>query len=231
MSPIPPFLDRIPAEFWVTPTKDDTHPAGNPARLRENHCRIAAPNLVVHEAVPGHDLQLGSSARRFIQGGRQDLSYLVRLRTPGVMRCLFVEGWAHYTEHLMAEAGLYTPEEHLFQLKDAQFRNARIVVDIGIHTGRMGYADAVRYFNEQTLVGDVTAEREIYRYSTWPLQAITYHLGKRDILLLRETLEKNLGEEGLPLPRFHEELLKFDDVPVALFADTMTRKFDTENAG
>lgn len=224
MNPIPPFRDGIPGQFWVTPTHDEKHPNGNPELLRQNHCRSAAPNLVVHEAVPGHDLQLGAAARRFISGGRKDLSYMVRLRVPDVMYSLGVEGWAHYTEQLMAEQGFYTPEERIFQLKDAQWRNVRIVVDVGIHTGRMTYDEAVRYFNDKTVSGEVTAEREIYRYSKWPLQAITYHLGKRDILSVREETRTAVGEKHFDLAEFHELLLDYDGIPVTFYREDLLEK-------
>ncbi len=220
MNPIPPFLDNVPAQFWVTPTRTLKNPGGDPKLLELNHCRAAAPNLVVHEAVPGHDLQLGDSARAFIHGGRKNLSYLVRTGTPDVMSSLGMEGWAHYTEELMAEEGFYTPEEELFQLKDAQWRNVRIVVDVGIHTGRMSYEDAVRYFNEKTLSGDVTAEREIYRYSKWPLQAITYHLGKKDLLDLRRDAKEALGKK-FNLAKFHAMVLTYDGVPVSFYHDQL----------
>ncbi|MFH1017048.1 MAG: DUF885 family protein, partial [Pseudomonadota bacterium] len=227
MNPVPPFLDGVAAQFWITPTRDAKHAAGNPELLRENHAKGAIPNLVVHEAVPGHDLQLGYSARKFIAGGRSDLSYMVRLLMPDAMSSIGVEGWAHYAEQLMAEQGFYTPEERLFQLKDAQWRNARIVVDVGIHTGRMKYDEAVKYFAQKTLSGDVTAEREIYRYSKWPLQAITYHLGRRDIIDLRSEVQKRAGARRFDLARFHELLLSYDGVPVPLFRPDLVSKLDT----
>jgi uncharacterized protein (DUF885 family) len=227
MNPVPPFLDGFPAQFWITPTRDAKHPDGNPELLRQNHAFSAAPNLVVHEAVPGHDLQLGFSARRFIAGGRTDLSYEMRLFMPDSMSSMGIEGWAHYAEQLMAEQGFYTPEEHLFQLKDAQWRNVRIVVDVGIHTGRMKYDEAVKYFDSKTFSGGVTAEREIYRYSKWPLQAITYNLGKRDILNLRKEVESRVGSKRFDPVRFHELLLSYDGVPVALFRQDLISRLDT----
>jgi uncharacterized protein (DUF885 family) len=220
MNPVPPFSDTIPAQFWVTPTRSAKFPNGNPKLLQENHARAAAPNLVVHEAVPGHDLQTGFSARRFIEGGRQDLSFKVRSFCPDVMFCQGVEGWAHYTEQLMAEQGFLTPEQRLYQLKDAQWRNVRIVVDVGIHTGRMSYKEAVQYMAEHTFAGELTSEREIYRYSKMPLQAITYHLGKREILELREEVQKRCGIK-FDLAKFHEDLLSYDGVPIALFRNEL----------
>ncbi len=227
MIPIPPFLDGVPAQFWVTPTGNAKQPLGKPELLQLNHSKWAAKNLVVHEAVPGHDLQLGASARQFIQDGRKDLSYLVRQKTPDVMFSLGVEGWAHYAEHLMAEQGFLTPEEKLFQLKDTQWRNVRIVVDIGIHTRKMAFNEAVDYFNEKTLAGKVTSEREIYRYSKFPLQAITYHLGKRDILTLKDEARK-VTEKTFSLSQFHELLLSYHGIPVSLFRQDFISRLQNE---
>jgi uncharacterized protein (DUF885 family) len=81
----------------------------------------------------------------------------------------------------------------------------------------MSYDDAVDYFNAKSLAGKVTAEREIYRYSKWPLQAITYHLGKRDILEAREEARTAIGEKRFDLAVFHEQLLSYDGIPIPLF--------------
>ncbi len=231
MNSIPPFTEGVSSQFWVTPTRTRAHPDGDPELLRLNHCFAAAPNLVVHEAIPGHDLQLGAAVRAFVAGGRKDLSYRVRLRMPWIMSALGVEGWAHYTEQLMAEAGFYTPEEHLFQLKDAQWRNARVVVDVGIHSGLMTYEDAVAYFDAKTFCGNVTARREIYRYSKWPLQAITYHLGKRDLLDLREDVRKAVGPDLFNLALFHEEVLKYKGVPVSFYKDDLITTLQERKTG
>src|SRR4030095_14035754 len=127
------------------------------------------------------------------------------------------EGWALYSEALLAEPqpgaphGFCTPEEHLYQLQGKLYRDLRVRIDTGIHTGRMKYDDAMTLFSEgvdflpgscapATRKSDAkrasceSAERAIFRYSKWPTQAITYRLGKDEIFELRRKAVKSLGE-------------------------------------
>jgi uncharacterized protein (DUF885 family) len=149
-----------------------------------------------------------------------------------------VEGWAHYAETLMAEPqpkgreGYYSPEESLYVLRGALYRNLRVRIDIGLHTGRLSYDDAVDLFSETTdfLPGSCrdakrssekrascdSAESAIYRYSKWPTQAITYRLGKERILAMREEALKIVpGKEGEK--RFHLLYMRHGPVPPDLF--------------
>jgi uncharacterized protein (DUF885 family) len=118
------------------------------------------------------------------------------------------EGWGLYAEQLMGEPapgapqGFYTPEERLYQLRGQLLRDLRVRLDTGLHTGRIGFDDAVDLYSwildflpetscrdaEPTPVKKAScgaAERAIYRYSKWPTQAVTYRLGKQQILALR----------------------------------------------
>ena len=125
-----------------------------------------------------------------------------------------------------APDGFYTPEEHLYQLQGKLYRDLRVRIDTGIHTGRMKFDDAVTLFSEVVdfLPGScadaegaaaerpsaraaIRRERAIFRYSKWPTQAITYRLGKDQIFALRERGAEKLGDqfsrEEVP-PRVHE---------------------------
>ena len=117
-----------------------------------------------------------------------------------------------YAEALMAEPeprapdGFYTPEERLYQLQGQLYRDLRVRIDTGLHTGRLGFDQAVDLFSEivDFLPGSCSgsnlsaekkascdsAQRAIFRYSKWPTQAITYRLGKQRILDLRARAEK-----------------------------------------
>src|SRR5262249_46502829 len=114
------------------------------------------------------------------------------------------EGWAHYAEALMSSPapgqpyGFYTQNTYLSFLQLALFRAVRVRVDVGLHTKQMSYDEAIDYFTEHfSFYPDACAhastdpeaeadcsmaQREIYRYSKWPTQAITYNLGKRAII-------------------------------------------------
>ena len=163
------------------------------------------------------------------------------------------EGWALYSEALMAEAqpnaphGFYTPEERLYQLQGKLFRDLRVRVDIGLHTGRMTYDQAVDLFSEivDFLPGSCagaaplnaagpgatkrasceSAQAAIFRYSKWPTQAITYRLGKDQIYALRHEAEMRLGERFSPTT-FHLAFIRQGQIPSGYFREALLREVE-----
>lgn len=154
------------------------------------------------------------------------------------------EGWALYSEHLMSEpqpkdpGGFYTPEERLYQLQGRLYRDLRVRIDTGIHTGRMSFDEAVDAFSEVVdfLPGPCTpprpdaspekkascesAWRAIFRYSKWPTQAITYRLGKERILALRERATKVVpGPAGVK--KFHLLFMRQGTIPPGYFEEQL----------
>ena len=129
------------------------------------------------------------------------------------------EGWALYSEDLMAEL----------------FRAVRMRVDVGIHTGRMTFDEAVDYFTAHTAFhpgacADAStnataravceqARRAIYRYSKWPAQAITYNLGKNESLALREAVRAREGDR-FSARAFHERLMRMGTIPAGFLRST-----------
>ncbi len=152
-----------------------------------------------------------------------------------------VEGWGLYSEELMAapapnhKYGFYSPGEYLYELQGQLLRAVRIRVDVGIHTGRMTFDQAIDYFAEHVdfvpnaranAAGDPTARagadnalRAIYRYSKWPTQAITYNLGKNAIIELREACRTATGAR-FSEKAFHERFMGMGPVPVTYFRDS-----------
>jgi len=150
------------------------------------------------------------------------------------------EGWGLYAEDLMAEPvagkphGFYTPEEHLVELQWQIVRAVRVRVDAGIHTGRMTFDQAVDYFGEAASfypgackkAGEDPAARaicdgasdQVFRYSKWPTQAITYNLGQAAIVELRESEKKKLGQL-FSAKDFHERFMKMGTIPAGYFRD------------
>lgn len=148
------------------------------------------------------------------------------------------EGWGLYAEELMAEPGegrphgFYTAAEHLYELQAQLLRAVRVRVDVGIHTGRMTFDDAVDYFAEHVEFAPGAraraardpqaraivegADRAIYRYSKWPTQAITYNLGKNAIIELREAVKAKQGA-GFDAKRFHERFMAMGTIPAGYF--------------
>ena len=158
-----------------------------------------------------------------------------------------IEGWALYSEALVAEPqpgapdGFYTPEERLYQLQGKLYRDLRVRVDTGIHTGRMSFNKAVDLFSEVVdflpgSCGDAaavkndakrasceSAERAIVRYSKWPTQAITYRLGKDEIFGLRKEAVALMGEK-FSAKEFHVLFMRQGTIPSGYFRVELLRQ-------
>jgi len=201
--PPPIYLSAQQGRFYVT-EPDPSLPPEAAARQRRGHCRHSIAAMVVHEAYPGHHLQLVTA---------QELGSQVRrhLWTP-----LMVEGWALYCEQLMAETGYYrTAEERVFQLVNLLWRAIRVVLDVGLHTRGMTAREAVDYMVEHLPIERRSAEAEVRRYCAWPTYQLCYAVGRRDLLSLREDYRTAAGEE-FELRRFHDTLLGYGGLPVSL---------------
>jgi uncharacterized protein (DUF885 family) len=238
--PAPPFKTSGVGRFYVTPTGNDV------AALKDNN-RAALADLAVHEGFPGHDWHF-----KVMTQYKNDIAP-VRWLTPGAVEdsssmwqdSMASEGWALYSEALMAEPaqgapeGFYTPEERLYQLRGKLYRDLRVRIDTGIHTGRMTYDEATDLFSEVVdfLPGKCSdpsksdakrasceaAERAIFRYSKWPTQAITYRLGKDQIFALRADATKALGDK-FSAKEFHLLFMKQGTIPTGYFRDELLRE-------
>lgn len=240
--PAPPFKTTGVGRFYVTPTDNDI------AALKSNN-RSALADLSAHEGFPGHDWYYKVMTQYKDQIGA------VRWLTPGAVEdsssmwedSMSAEGWALYAEALMAEPqsgapqGAYTPEERLYQLQGKLYRDLRVRVDTGIHTGRMSYDAAVDLFSQvvdflpgscrdaaATAKDDKRASCEssegaIFRYSKWPTQAITYRLGKDQIYALREEASKVPGDR-FSAKTFHLLFIKQGTIPAGYFRDELLRE-------
>ncbi|HEX6625334.1 MAG TPA: DUF885 domain-containing protein [Pyrinomonadaceae bacterium] len=238
--PAPPFKQSGVGRFYVSPTDND------PAALQANN-RAALADLAVHEGFPGHDWHY-----KVLTQYRGEIAP-VRWLTPGAIEdsssmwedSMASEGWALYSEALMAEAqqgapeGFYTPEERLYQLQGKLLRDLRVRLDTGLHTGRMTYDEATDLYSEivDFLPGKCadaaktdakrascqSAERAIFRYSKWPTQAITYRLGKEQIYALREEAARASGAAFSP-KAFHVLFMKQGTVPAGYFREELLRE-------
>ena len=165
-----------------------------------------------HEGFPGHHLQIG------IQVGLSDrLSRAHRLLAwrPG-----YGEGWALYAEQLMDELGeLERPEYELGYLGTSLMRAVRVVVDLGLHLGlpipddaplhpgeAWEFEYAVEALTTLAFLDEATARSEVTRYLGWPGQAISYAVGQRAIVELREERRSREGD-AFDLRRFHADVL------------------------
>ncbi|MFQ5809525.1 MAG: DUF885 domain-containing protein [Armatimonadota bacterium] len=203
-----PFEEQQKGFFWVTPV-DEAAPAEERQQQLEGHCNWGLPVVSLHEGYPGHHLQLCHSNR---------VDSLVRKQFG---TSVFAEGWALYCEEMMYEAGFYTdPRTRLFQLKDILWRACRVVIDVGLHTRGMGFDEAVNMLVDMAGLERTNAIKEVQRYTASPTQPMSYAIGKREILRLREDYERaNAG--AFCLKEFHDELLSFGTIPAALVRSHM----------
>lgn len=237
--PAPPFKNSGIGRYYVSPTRND------PAALKSNN-RAALADLSAHEGFPGHDWYYKVLTQS------RDRVAPVRWLTPGAVEdssamwedSMPSEGWGLYAEALMAEPqpgaphGFYTPEERLYQLQGQLYRDLRVRIDTGIHTGRLSYDDAVTLYsdvvdflpgscsdaaatkNDAKRASCESAERAIFRYSKWPTQAITYRLGKDQIYALRAEAAKRLGAT-FSAKAFHLQYIKQGTIPAAYFREIL----------
>ena len=171
------------------------------------------PALTVHEAVPGHHLQIALA--RELQG------------VPEFRRTLgftaFVEGWALYTEWLGIEMGIYTtPYEHFGRLSYEMWRACRLVIDTGIHAKGWTRDQAVAFLADNTSLSLTNVENEINRYIAWPGQALGYKLGELKIKELRRRAEDALGAE-FDVRAFHDAVLANGALPLPILERQIDR--------
>jgi uncharacterized protein (DUF885 family) len=234
--PAPPFKHSGVGRFYLTPTGNDL------GALKLNN-RASVADTAVHEGFPGHDWHY-----KYMTEHAAEISN-IRWLTPGAVEdsssmwedSMASEGWALYSEELMAEPvsgrphGFYSAAEHLYELKGQLLRAVRVRVDVGIHTGRMTFDEAVDYFTEHVSFrpgacrasqSDPTgraacdqARRALYRYSKWPTQAITYNLGKNEIRALRDASRAREGDR-FSAKAFHERLMRMGTIPAGYFRAT-----------
>ncbi len=157
----------------------------------------ALPALTLHEAVPGHHLQIALA---------QELSGLPEFRRHFYPNA-FGEGWALYAEKLGREMGVYhTLYEEFGRLTYEMWRAVRLVVDTGIHAFGWSRERAVALLAENTALALRNVESEVDRYISWPGQALSYKMGELTVLRLRTEAEQALGER-FELRAFHDAVL------------------------
>ncbi|HYG09015.1 MAG TPA: DUF885 domain-containing protein [Pyrinomonadaceae bacterium] len=245
--PAPPFKTSGVGRFYVTTSGSDDE-----AVLKENN-RASLADLAAHEGFPGHDWHYK------VMTQYRDRIAPARWLTPGAVEdsssmwqdSMAAEGWGLYSEALMSEPqpgfpnGFYSPEERLYQLKGKLYRDLRVRIDTGIHTGRMSYDDAVDLFSQVVdfqpgscrdaaatakpakRASCDSAERAIFRYSKWPTQAITYRLGKDQIFALRKEAAQIAGERFSPKD-FHVLFMQQGTIPVGYFREELLRELQAK---
>ncbi len=210
--PIEAFRERSMPSSYVPASLDGARPGVfylNAAALREGHALAVSRSLFLHEAVPGHHLQMA------LQREKPSL--------PGFRRFgwynAFGEGWALYAESLGVELGAYDNRyDRLGLLGGEIFRARRLVVDVGLHAKGWTREQAITYLGGRRQ----DAEREVERYMAWPGQALGYKIGQLTILGLRRKAEAALGA-AFDLRAFHDALLEDGGMPLSVLEAKMER--------
>ncbi len=218
------------AMYYTGPSEDLTRPGRTwyPVNGRTMIPMWGEPSTAYHEGVPGHHLQVATAV-------------LNAERLSRVQRLTFVsghgEGWALYAERLMDEFGfLDNPEWRLGYLYAQAFRAARVVVDIGVHCGYTVPASSswrpgekwtaesmLEFMTERSSSDDAFNRSEVDRYLGWPGQAISYKLGERVWLDVRDEAKLRAGS-SFDLKTWHAEALALGNLGLDLFVEEMRRK-------
>jgi hypothetical protein len=158
---------------------------------------------VIHETYPGHHLQLTTANR--------SMSFLRRLQS----NTFTIEGWALYCEELMAREGYGGDAQMRRVLEGIIFRAARVIVDVKMQTGEYSLEEATESMINETGWRRSYIEKEVLRYAVEPAQPMSYIIGKREIMRLRDYVRGEMGD-AFTLKAFHDYLLACGSIQLYL---------------
>jgi uncharacterized protein (DUF885 family) len=201
----PAAFDRDPKGIYiVTPSVHD-----DPNAMRE-HNYASISNTSIHEAYPGHHLQLDAARRH---------GSLTRLLADAPE---FVEGWGMYSELMMREHGFDDdPRFRLVMHTDAIWRACRIILDVRMHRGELTVEEATDFLVEHTRFERPNAEAEVQWYTYRPTYPLSYLLGRTLLLGLRADEQRRLGDR-FSLKSFHDTLLRNGSLPISFHRRLLT---------
>jgi hypothetical protein len=206
-----PYETNLPSVYYVSPP----NPTWPPEKQRDYIPGKGSLLFTsVHEGYPGHFLQFLHANRSKSKFGQVFVGYA------------FAEGWAHYTEEMMYDAGLGEgdPELHLGQLQEALLRNVRFISAIGLHTKGMTVEESKKMFIEQGLQDEGNAEQQANR-GTFDPAYLNYTMGKLMIRKLRDEWSASRGGRA-GWKQFHDAFLSYGGPPIPLVRKAMMGKDD-----
>jgi uncharacterized protein (DUF885 family) len=190
--------------FLVTPVDPDA-PAEQQEQKLKGHNWAKLPVVALHEAYPGHHLQLVWANR----------TETIPRRMASFLSSLFVEGWAFYCEELMEELGyIATPVQRLGRLADQLWRAARIILDVSLHTKGMAVEEAVEFLVQECQLEPANAQAEVRRYTQSPTQPMSYLMGK--LLIVQLVADYRRAHPDASLREVHDAILGCGSLPPRL---------------
>lgn len=176
--------------------------------------------LTLHEAVPGHHLQIALANEQ--------------TNLPDYRRSFYTsafgEGWGLYAEYLGLEVGFYQdPYSNFGRLTYEMWRAARLVVDTGMHTMGWSRQQAIDFLASNTALSMHNVTTEIDRYISWPAQALSYKLGEIKIRQLRQEAEQALGER-FDIREFHHVILRNGSLPLPVLEQQVRNYIQQQQA-
>ncbi|QAY78568.1 DUF885 family protein [Sphingosinicella sp. BN140058] len=192
--------------FYNPPTPDGSRPGIYYVNLADMN-QVLKPqieSISYHEGAPGHHFQIAL---------QQELTGIPKFRRFGFYGA-YVEGWGLYAERLGREMGFYQdPYSEFGHLSLELWRAVRLVTDTGIHSKRWTREQAIRYFQENSLLSERDIVKEVERYFNWPGQATSYKIGQLKIVELRQRAERELGPK-FDVRDFHAAVLENGALPL-----------------
>lgn len=168
----------------------------------KSHPKMDVESLFLHEALPGHHYQI-SIHDKLENSKFFKIFYFTD----------YLEGWATYAENL----GEYKDNKSLLGKYFLEiFRAVRLVVDTGIHYYDWDYQKCFKYMRRYTCLTDDDIKNEIYRYTTYPGQALSYKIGELEFKRLKKVFLKN--NKDLNIKDFHHEILKYGPIPLNILS-------------
>lgn len=202
------FDDGLEGKLVLTPIEDWMTPAQRAARLRSHH-DAWIPIIAVHEAYPGHHVDALKTREN------------PRILRKVVREPIFSEGWGLFTEEMMYERGFLEGDDvRLTQLRNRLWRATRVILDVGLHTGRMTFDEAVDFMVENVRFERYAAELEVGMYTVRPTYVLGYLIGMQEIMKIRDEYIERHGEPSPP-SEFYDQLLRVGSLPPVLVRESL----------
>jgi uncharacterized protein (DUF885 family) len=195
--------------FVVTPVDPQSSEKEREEKLRGHHY-AKLPVTALHEAYPGHHLQLVYA---------NSIGSLPR-KLGGFVSSLFIEGWAFYCEELMEQLGyIDQPLQRLGRLSDQLWRAARIILDVSLHTKKMTVEEGIGFMVDRCGLERSNAQAEVRRYTATPTQPMSYLIGKLEIVKLIDEYKESHPQASLK--QIHDAVLSCGSLPPRLMRNRL----------